>query len=52
MLTWGEQIVLFNEFPPHLRKMAEFANNTGCRKGEVTFLKWEWLYTDPETGIH
>ncbi|MZH15637.1 MAG: tyrosine-type recombinase/integrase [Nitrospinae bacterium] len=47
-----EQIALFNEFPPHLRKMAEFAINTGCREGDVTGLKWEWLYTDPETGIH
>ena len=51
VLTWGEQVVLFNEFPPHLRKMAEFAINTGCREKEVTGMKWEWLHTESTTGI-
>ena len=52
VLTWDEQIALFNELPPHLRRMAEFAINTGCREGDVTGLRWEWLYTDPETSIN
>jgi integrase len=51
VLTWDEQIVLFNELPPHLRQMAEFAINTGCRQKEVTGLKWEWLYIESTSGI-
>jgi integrase len=51
VLTWEEQIVLFNEFPPHLRRMAEFAINTGCRAKEVLGLKWEWFHTEPTSGI-
>jgi integrase len=51
VLTWDEQIVLFNELPPHLRRMAVFAINTGCRQKEVTGLKWEWFHTEPTSGI-
>ena len=51
VLTWDEQIALFNELPSHLRKMAEFATNTGCREKEVTGLRWEWFHTEPTSGI-
>jgi len=51
VLTWDEQIVLFNEFPLHLRRMADFAINTGCREKEVTGMKWGWLHIEPTTGI-
>ena len=51
VLTWDEQIALFNELPPHLRQMAEFAINTGCREKEVTGMKWEWFLTEPTSGI-
>ena len=51
VLTWEEQIVLFNEFPPHLRRMAEFAINTGCRAKEVLGMRWEWFHTEPTSGI-
>jgi integrase len=51
VLTWDEQIVLFNELPPYLRQMAEFAINTGCRQKEVTGMKWEWFLTHPTSGI-
>ena len=30
-LSWDEQTQLFNELPPHLKGMALFAVNTGCR---------------------
>ena len=51
VLTWDEQIALFNELPPYLRQMAEFAINTGCREREVTGMKWGWFRTDPTSGI-
>lgn len=42
-LSWSEQVLLFNELPDHLRNMALFKVNTGCREAEVCGLKWEWL---------
>ncbi len=41
-LSWNEQEQLFNELPAHLRQMALFAVNTGCREAEICNLKWEW----------
>lgn len=41
-LNWDEQDRLFNALPKHLRKMALFAVNTGCRDAEICGLKWEW----------
>jgi integrase len=41
-LSWEEQDRLFAELPEHLRKMAIFKVNTGCREGEICMLKWEW----------
>lgn len=47
-LAWDEQILLFNELPQHLRHMAIFKVNTGCREQEVCQLKWEWEIRVPE----
>jgi len=41
-LDWDEQDRLFAALPAHLREMALFAVNTGCRDGEVCKLRWEW----------
>jgi integrase len=41
-LSWEEQDRLFAELPDHLRRMAEFKVNTGCRMGEVCGLKWDY----------
>jgi integrase len=47
-ISWSEQILLFNELPDHLRNMALFKVNTGCREAEVCGLKWEWLHNHRE----
>jgi len=47
-LNWEEQDKLFNELPSHLKKMALFAVNTGCRDQEVCQLRWEWEIKNPE----
>jgi integrase len=47
-LNWEEQTRLFNELPLHLRHMALFAVNTGCRDREICFLRWEWEVSVPE----
>jgi integrase len=41
-LSWEEQERLFAALPTHLREMALFAVNTGCRDGEICNLRWEW----------
>ena len=41
-LNWEEQGKLFKELPIHLRRMALFAVNTGCRDQEICLLRWEW----------
>jgi integrase len=41
-LDWEEQEKLFNALPIHLKEMALFAVNTGCRDQEVCRLRWEW----------
>lgn len=41
-LNWQEQDKLFAELAPHLKEMALFAANTGCRDQEVCRLRWEW----------
>ncbi len=41
-LSWEEQERLFAELPEHLRDMALFKVNTGCREAEVCRLKWSW----------
>ncbi len=41
-LSWVEQDRLFAELPQHLKKMALFAVNSGCRDQEICQLRWEW----------
>ncbi len=47
-LNWEEQERLFNMLPAHLRRMALFAVNTGCRDQEICSLRWEWEMKIPE----
>jgi len=41
-LNWEEQEKLFTALPDHLKDMALFALNTGCRDQEVCRLRWTW----------
>jgi len=43
-----EQERLFQELPGHLRNMALFKVNTGCRDAEVCGLRWDWELEVPE----
>ena len=47
-LNWNEQNRLFAELPLHLRRMALFAVNTGCRDKEICRLQWNWEVKIPE----
>lgn len=47
-MNWEEQDKLFNELPEHLRQMALFGVNTGCRDQEICNLRWEWEIKVPE----
>ncbi len=47
-INWEEQTLLFNELALHLRNMALFAVNTGCRDTEICLLRWEWEVSVPE----
>ena len=47
-LSWPEQVELFAVLPLHLRRMALFAANTGCRDAEICSLRWEWEVKVPE----
>lgn len=49
-LNWEEQEKLFAVLPEHLREMALFAVNTGCRDREICKLQWEWKRQIPEIG--
>jgi integrase len=49
-MSWDEQARLFAELPDHLRQMALFKVNTGCREQEVCQLRWEWEVAVPELG--
>ncbi|MCK4870901.1 MAG: tyrosine-type recombinase/integrase [Gammaproteobacteria bacterium] len=50
-LNWVEQKRFFAELPLHLRQMALFAVNTGCRDAEICNLRWEWEEEVLELGI-
>jgi integrase len=50
-LNWEEQNRLFEALPNHLREMALFAVNTGCRDREVCGLQWEWEVKVPISEI-
>lgn len=41
-LNWEEQDRLLASLPPHLKDMALFAVNTGCRDKEICRVKWSW----------
>jgi integrase len=41
-LNWEEQERLFKVLPLHLKRMALFAVNTGCRDQEICSLRWQW----------
>ena len=47
-INWEEQERLFRVLPDHLREMALFAVNTGCRDREVCRLRWQWEVKVPE----
>lgn len=47
-IDWNEQKRLFDELPLHLRRMALFAVNTGCRDKEICRLQWNWEVKIPE----
>ena len=49
-LNWEEQERLFGELPDHLRDMALFTVNTGCRDAEVCNLQWDWEVEVPALG--
>lgn len=51
-LDWEEQDRLFAVLPSHLRDMALFAVNTGCRDGEICKLRWAWEVRVPIDEIH
>jgi len=47
-LSWEEQSLLFAELPDHLRRMALYKVNSGCREQEVVKLRWDWEIPVPE----
>ncbi|MGZ9893079.1 tyrosine-type recombinase/integrase [Bordetella bronchiseptica] len=47
-LSWDEQTAFFKELPEHLRVMALYKVNTGCREQEVCKLEWKWEIEVPE----
>jgi len=47
-LSWEEQDKLFSQLPKHLRQMALFKCNVGCREKEVCNLQWGWERKIPE----
>lgn len=49
-LSWDEQSLLLAELPDHLRRMALYKVNTGCREQEVCKLRWDWEIKVPELG--
>jgi integrase len=50
-LQVDEQAKLFSELPSHLKNMALFAVNTGCRDHEICHLKWDWEIKIPEGSV-
>lgn len=50
-LDWEEQDLLFALLPSHLREMALFAVNTGCRDSEICKLRWKWEVYVPQVEI-
>lgn len=47
-----EEQRFFNQLPTHLRQMALFAVNSGCRDQEICRLQWSWEVAVPELDSH
>lgn len=47
-ITWDEEQALLKELPVHLKEMAVFTLNTGCRDQEVCHLRWDWEVPLPD----
>ncbi len=47
-MDWAEQELLFSKLPEHLRIMATYGTNTGCREKEIVRLRWDWEFDVPE----
>ena len=47
-LSWEEQDLIMECLPDHLRRMALYKVNTGCREQEVCKLQWDWEIPIPE----
>lgn len=47
-LSWEEQDRFFAMLPEHLKEMALYKVNTGCREQEVCQLEWQWEIHIPE----
>lgn len=50
-LDWEEQEKLFTALPCHLKDMALFGVNTGCRDQEICKLRWNWEVDVPISNI-
>lgn len=51
-LSKDEQQRLFDHLPTHLKQMALFAVNTGCRDQEICRLQWSWQVDIPELNTY
>lgn len=51
-LAKEEEKRLFEQLPQHLKQMALFAVNTGCRDQEICRLQWNWQITVPELNTY
>lgn len=51
-LAKEEEKRLFDHLPLHLKQMALFAVNTGCRDQEICRLQWQWQKGVPELNTY
>lgn len=51
-LAKEEEERLFDYLPVHLKQMAIFAVNTGCRDQEICHLQWTWEVAVPELNTY
>lgn len=51
-LSVDEERRLLEYLPFHLKQMAIFAINTGCRDQEICHLQWQWLVDVPELNTY
>lgn len=51
-LSNEEEKRLFEQLPYHLKQMALFAVNTGCRDQEICRLQWSWQVAVPELNTY